>query len=163
MDRTEFKKCRFTNILGNEEEGIVRQGFSGHIYPMDVDFINCTFDNTSFCKGGKKNNSNFRFYNCQLNNGCKIYNLGKTPISFEDSKLTDVGSYVNQSGSFSFENCSIIQKDKTVKYPLLLFGTHTMKNCEVVDQVGVSNYSKQRGVKAYKIKSTRQQLMVNFQ
>lgn len=59
MDKTTFEKCRFKDIIGNEKSGVVWQGFSGHVYPMNVEFKECTFTNTSFCRGGNKNVPDF--------------------------------------------------------------------------------------------------------
>ena len=42
--------------------------------------------------------------------------------------------------------------------PLLLLGTHTMKGCDVVDEVGISEIAKKKGVKQYKIKASGTQL-----
>lgn len=158
MDKTTFEKCRFKDIIGNEKSGVVWQGFSGHVYPMNVEFKECTFTNTSFCRGGNKNDSRFYFEDCVFTKGCKILNLSKSPISFKNCSLIDVGSYATQSGQFSFDHCTIIQRDKTVNQPLLLFGTHTMKGCDVVDEVGISEIAKKKGVKQYKIKASGTQL-----
>lgn len=121
MEKTIFHNCRFSNILGNEKKGVIYQGFSGYLYPMDAYFTECTFTNTSFCIGGKKNDSKLYFEDCQFRKGCKILNLNKSPISFKNSSLTDVGFNATQRGLFSFDHCSIIQNNKTVKEPSILY------------------------------------------
>ena len=151
LDKTFFDGCSFVNVQGNSAGNVVYQGFSGYVYPMDVDFDDCTFTNTSFCRGGSDKRSLFNFRNCRLEEGCVLINLDSEEVCFTDCTLKDVSSYVSQSGHFRFDHCDIRQVDSTVKHPLLLYGTHTLIDCTTVNKVVISKEDKKRGIKAFKM------------
>lgn len=151
LEKAIFEGCSFNNIQGNSTGNVVYQGFSGYIYPLYAEFINCTFQNTSFCRGGSDKKSQFVFKNCTLKPGCTIVNLDSEEVSFSRCSLYDVNSYVTQGGYFSFVDCDIHQTDKSIRNPLILYGTHKMKNCTVVNEIDIPSDAKKRGIKSFKI------------
>ena len=86
-----------------------------------------------------------------------IYNLSENiPITFERCELTDVSAYQTQTGRFIFKNSKLVQKDKSMSQPLLLFGNNSFERCTIVDEVGFPAASaKRHGVKAYKVEAVR--------
>ena len=81
-----------------------------------------------------------------------IYNEGGETVVFKDSKIDNVGSYPNQKGKFSFDNCVIIQDDETVANPLLYFGDHSTRNTNVRNTLSITQRMKSKGVTAIKLK-----------
>ncbi len=152
-EKTYFEGCSFVNVQGNSTGNVVYQGFSGYVYPMDIDFYGCTFNNTSFCRGGSDKQSQFRFRNCSFEEGCVLMSLDSEEVCFENCSLKDVGSYASQNGHFCFDHCDIRQVESTVKYPLLLYGTHTLIDCKLVNEVVISKEDRGRGIKAFKLKT----------
>lgn len=154
MEKTLFQRCKFKNIKGYNDSTPASQGFSGYVHPVNIDFVSCDFDNCSFVVSKKKFDSRLSFEGCTLRNGCLIHNMSKEPMSFANSELYDVESYVTQNGVFLMNNCKIVQEDESVARPLLFFGTHTLNNCTVIDKVGISSSSSRKyGVNEYRIEA----------
>ena len=154
MEQTLFQRCKFKNIKGYNDSTPAFQGFSGYVHPVNIHFISCVFENCSFVVSQKNYDSHLIFDKCSLKNGCLIHNMGEEAIVFNDSELYDVQSYVTQNGVFLLNNCKIVQEDRALARPLLLFGTHTMNKCSVLDKVGITPISmRQYGVKEYRIEA----------
>ncbi len=150
-----FENCIFRDIRGMNDNSPVFQGISGYHFPLSAHFIGCSFQNTSFVKGNSKIKSSFSFDNCTLSKGCKIYNEGGTAVVFRGSTVDNLGSYKTQNGEFSFENCEIIQDDKTVSNPLLYFGTHSIKNSRVKNTLKITPEMRAKGVRKIKYKESK--------
>ena len=152
LEPAHFKSCFFRNIRGLNNTSQAYQGISGYNFPLVALFHNCIFQNTSFVKGNPKYESSFRFDGCTLTDGCMIYNEGGDAIFFVNSKLDNVGSYLTQTGEFSFDGCEIIQDNENVSNPLLYFGTHRIKKSKVRNTLSVTPQMKARGVNGVKYK-----------
>jgi hypothetical protein len=142
-----FVDCEFKNIRGMND-GSVYQGFSGYAFKLNAGFKRCTFSNCSFILGGAGAESKYEFHECTLLDGCTVYNKGDKQLTFKKSKLYNVASGVDQKGRFSFEQCEIVHDDDSIKYPLIYFGNHKVKDCTIVNKVGITSEMKRRGVKA---------------
>ena len=154
MDQALFKQCKFKNIKGYNDLTPASQGFSGYVYPVNMKFLSCEFDNCSFVVSQKNYDSRLFFDKCVLKNGCLIHNLGTSPITFVNTDLYDVNSYVTQDGAFSMNNCTIVQEDDSLDRPLLVFGKHIMNRCTIIDKVGMkSSFRMKYGVREYKIEA----------
>ncbi len=127
-EKTLFEDCKFKNIKGYNDYTPAFQGFSGYVHPVNIDFVKCEFDNCSFVVSQKNYASRIAFDGCMLRNGCLIHNMGTDAITFKDSELYDVESYVTQKGRFVMTGCRIVQEDESVMRPLLFFGNHVMKH-----------------------------------
>ena len=149
-----FKRCTFKNVRGKNNDTFL-QGFSGYTFKIVANFHDCEFFNCSFAQGGAGAESNFSFWNCTLTDGCTIQNRSENMIVFKKSKISNLASYSNQKGRFSFDGCEIIQDDNTVQYPLLYFGNHQVKNCTIVNDIKITPAMKSRGVKAALIKEIK--------
>lgn len=157
LNETVFDNCSFSNIRAANNNSPSYQGFAGYHFPLNVVFKNCTITNCSFVKGNEKNASSFAFYDSKLTDGCMIYNLSEdNPIKFERCELTDVSAYQTQTGRFTFKNSKLMQKDKSMVQPLLLFGNNSFERCTIVDEVGFPAASaKNHGIKTYKVEAVR--------
>ena len=157
LNETVFEKCTFSDIRTANNNSPSFQGFAGYHFPLRAIFKNCTISNCSFVRGNEKNASSFAFYDSKLMNGCMIYNLrDDIPITFERCELTDVSAYQTQTGRFIFKKSTLVQKDKSVAQPLLLFGNNSFERCTIVDEVGFPVTSaKKHGIKAYKVEADR--------
>lgn len=147
-----FVSCSFKDIRGLNDNSPAYQGISGYNFPLKANFKDCTFQNVSFVKGNSSHESSFTFEGCSLSDGCMIYNEGGETVVFKDSKIDNVGSYPNQKGKFSFDNCVIIQDDETVANPLLYFGDHSTRNTNVRNTLSITQRMKSKGVTAIKLK-----------
>lgn len=152
LDTARFVSCSFKDIRGLNNNSPAYQGISGYNFPLRARFTDCTFRNVSFVKGNSKHESSFVFDGCSLMDRCMIYNEGGEAVVFTDSRIDNVGSYPNQKGQFSFDNCEIIQDDETVANPLLYFGTHVAKNTNVHNTLSITRTMKSKGVTAIKFK-----------
>lgn len=157
LNETVFENCSFSDIRAANNNSPSYQGFAGYHFPLRAVFKNCTISNCSFVRGNEKNASSFAFYDSKLTDGCMIYNLSENiPITFEQCELTDVSAYQTQTGRFIFKNSKLVQKDKSMSQPLLLFGNNSFERCTIVDEVGFPVASaKRHGVKAYKVEAVR--------
>ena len=157
LNETVFENCSFSDIRAANNNSPSYQGFAGYHFPLRAVFKNCTISNCSFVRGNEKNASSFAFYDSKLTDGCMIYNLSENiPITFERCELTDVSAYQTQTGRFIFKNSKLVQKDKSMSQPLLLFGNNSFERCTIVDEVGFPAASaKRHGVKAYKVEAVR--------
>ena len=157
LNETVFENCSFSDIRAANNNSPSYQGFAGYHFPLNIVFKNCTISNCSFVKGNEKNASSFAFYDSKLTDGCMIYNLSEdNPITFERCELTDVSAYQTQTGRFTFKNSKLIQKDKSMSQPLLLFGNNSFERCTIVDEVGFPAASaKKHGIKTYKVEAVR--------
>lgn len=157
LKETVFENCFFSNIRAANNSSPSYQGFAGYHFPLRAIFKNCTISNCSFVRGNKKNASSFAFYDSKLTNGCMIYNLNDNiPITFERCELLDVSAYQTQTGRFNFKSSKLVQKDKSMSQPLLLFGNNSFDKCSIVDEVGFPVASAKRyGVKTYKVQAVR--------
>lgn len=155
LDKTRFERCKFKNIKGYNNRSPASQGFSGYIYPLNIDFVGCVFENCSFVVGQQKHESRLAFYDCTLRNGCLIHNLGTEAITMEDSELINVESYVEQRGRFVLDRCIIVQDEESLERPFLLFGAHRLNKCNVIDRVGITSATiRNYGIKEYKIEAS---------
>ena len=157
LNEAVFENCSFSDIRAANNNTPSYQGFAGYHFPLRAVFKNCTISNCSFVRGNEKNASSFAFYDSKLTDGCMIYNLSENiPITFERCELTDVSAYQTQTGRFIFKNSKLVQKDKSMSQPLLLFGNNSFERCTIVDEVGFPAASaKRHGVKAYKVEAVR--------
>lgn len=154
MEKTRFERCKFTNIKGYNDLTPAYQGFSGYVHPVNIDFVECEFDNCSFVVSQKNYDSRLSFDGCALRNGCLIHNMGTEAIAFSNSELLDVDSYVTQNGRFIMDNCRVVQEDLSVMRPFLAFGNHIMSRCTVIDKVGITDVARRKyGVKEYRIEA----------
>ena len=152
-----FENCTFSDIRARNDKSPTYQGFGGYHFPLRAVFKKCVFSNCSFVRGNPKIASSFDFYDSVLADGCMIYNLNDDiPMTFVRCYLTNVSAYQTQKGRFAFKKSTLIQIDKSISQPLLLFGNITLDRCSVVDEVGFPVASaKKNGVKAYKINAKR--------
>ena len=148
-----FINCSFVDIRGVNNMSPAYQGISGYNFPLTASFQRCSFKNTSFVKGNPKHDSSFHFDKCVLTDGCMIYNEGGSTVDFLDSKIDNVESYLTQTGTFSFDNCEIIQNDASIVNPLLFFGTHEIKkNCKVINTLTITPRMRALGVHGIRYK-----------
>lgn len=157
LNETVFENSSFSDIRAANNNSPSYQGFAGYHFPLRAVFKNCTISNCSFVRGNEKNASSFAFYDSKLTDDCMIYNLSENiPITFERCELMDVSAYQTQTGRFIFKNSKLVQKDKSMSQPLLLFGNNSFERCTIVDEVGFPAASaKRHGVKAYKVEAVR--------
>ena len=162
MDATMFRNCKFKNIKGYNDLTPASQGFSGYVYPVNISFVSCDFDNCSFVVSQKNYDSRLSFDGCTLRNGCLIHNLGTDAIVFRNSELQDVDSYATQNGRFVLEKCKVVQEDASVARPFLSFGNHKMVGCTVTDKVGITDAARRKyGVKEYRIEAENTKFQID--
>ena len=157
LNETVFNNCIFSDIRAANNSSPSYQGFSGYHFPLNATFNNCIIRNCSFVRGKKDNPSKFTFYNSKLTDNCMIYNLNDDiAIDFNRCELTDVSAYQTQTGRFTFKKTTLIQRDKRIVQPLLLFGNNSFYRCTIVDEVGFPVVSaRKHGIKSYKLEAER--------
>ena len=157
LNETIFEDCSFINIRAANNTSPTYQGFSGYHFPLRVIFKRCTLSNCSFVRGNAKYASSFVFYDSKLLDGCMIYNLNNDiPVKFERCELIDLSGYQTQTGLFSFKNSTLVQKNKSMTQPLLLYGNNSFDRCTIVDEVGFPYISaKKHGIKSYRLEASR--------
>lgn len=146
-----FKNCTIRDIRGMNDSSPSVQGFSGYAFPIVAEFFDCVVENCSFVQGLNRQETRFSFSESELRKGCMFYNEAGNSVRFVDCVLDNVSSYHTQDGQFEMTRCKVIQTDKKVKNPLLLYGTHKMTDCTVRDDVGVSSQDKAKGVTKHRI------------
>lgn len=163
LNEAVFENCSFSDIRAANNNSPSYQGFAGYLFPLRVVFKHCTISNCSFVRGGSKYASSFTFYDSKLVKGCMIYNLNEEiPVLFERCELVDVSSYQTQTGRFVFNNTTLVQKDKSVSQPLLLFGNNFFYKCTIVDEIGFPVASaKKHGIKSYRVNADRTDITIN--